>query len=350
MRFAEKLIKWNATQPVRYPWIGETDPYRILLSEFLLQQTRSAQALPYYQLMLATFPTVHHLANAPEDLLMKTWQGLGYYSRARNLHKTAKAIVQTYDGAVPDSYSSLLELPGIGPYSAAAISSFAFGERRAVVDGNVFRVLARHHAISTPVNSPKARKEFTDLAMKLLRQQDPGRFNQAIMNLGAHVCTPKNPVCHDCPVQSTCQALVNRMQSEFPVKKKKSPNRDRFFHYFEIDYRNSVLIEKRDTKDIWAGLYQFPLIERSSNRQMNARALHQQLQALFGLTSFKLEAVTRPRKQVLSHQNIHARFYQITTRQKPRPIDEKITLVIRENLENFAFPRTVSWYIKQDQT
>jgi len=342
---ARKLIQWNADRPIRYPWIGETNPYFILLSEFLLQQTRSDQALAYYLRMTDVFPTVESLADTPEDVLMKHWQGLGYYSRARNLHRTAKIIAADHNGQVPESYDELIKLPGIGPYTAAAISSFAFGESRAVVDGNVYRVLARYHGISTPVNAPAARAEFTAHAQKMLGRHDPAAFNQAIMNLGAQVCTPKNPACTDCPFHRDCLAYIENRQTEFPVKIRKKPSRDRYFHFIEIQYRNKTILQKRSDTDIWQGLYQFPLIERNSTRKIADRQLQSFIHEHFGLSSGQLESVSDATKQVLSHQNIHARFYKISTTEKPSLDMDNVTLVFRKNLNNFAFPRTVSWYL-----
>lgn len=348
MPSADKLISWNSTRDILYPWIHETDPYKILLSEFLLQQTRSAQAVGYYEKMLAVFPTVAHLAEAPEDALMKQWQGLGYYSRARNLHKAAKQIMTEHGGKVPSTYDQLIQLPGIGPYTAAAISSFAFGERRAVVDGNVYRVLARIYAIDTPINSSPARKEFTTIAQALIAQVDPAAFNQAIMNLGAQVCTPKQPDCDTCPWQSDCTAYREGRQLDFPIKKRKAPNKNRYFHFLDISIKNRTLIQRREGKDVWQGLYQFPLLVGKSSRKLAQRSIGKALEEMFGIDSWTLDHVTEPTKQVLSHQNIHARFYQISAEVPLAEEFNDFTLVIRKNLVNFAFPRTISWYLNSN--
>lgn len=346
---AQELIEWNLPREVLYPWIHETDPYKIMLSEFLLQQTRSAQAVGYYHRMLKEFPTVQDLAEASEDKLMKAWQGLGYYSRARNLHKAAKMIVSDFAGKIPSTHDTLITLPGIGPYTAAAVSSFAFGESKAVVDGNVYRVLSRVYAIDTPINSSGARKKFTAIAQKLILSVDPAAFNQAIMNLGAQVCTPKQPDCDACPWCDDCQAAADGTQAYFPVKKKKAPNRDRYFHYLDLTWSDQTLLQKRGERDVWQGLYQFPLIERSSSRALSRRQLAPYLDEHFGIQDWDVTEVTLAKKQVLSHQNIHARFYRIRVQQPLIEDFENFTLVIRKNLVNFAFPRTISWYLNFEQ-
>ena len=348
MNLAQALIDWNAIRPIRYPWIGETNPYRILLSEFLLQQTRSDQALPYYKSMLQAFPTVSALATASEDDLMRQWQGLGYYSRARNLHKAAKAIVSDHGGNVPASYDLLIELPGIGPYTAAAISSFAFGEQQAVVDGNVYRVLSRYAEIDTPVNSSPARKEFTALATQLLSDSNPAAFNQAIMNLGAQVCLPKNPLCDTCPWQDPCLANTHGSQALFPVKKKKTANRHRYFHFIDITYRGRTLITKRDESDIWQGLYQFPLLERKSDRALSQATISSFLLEQFGVENHHFITRTDTHRQTLSHQYIHSRFYQIKLDNKPKTANPAYKMVFRKNLATFAFPRSVTLYLQTE--
>ena len=345
MSLGESLITWNHSRPIHWPWVGEKDPYRILLSEFLLQQTRSAQAVGYYKRMLDVFPTIEKLANAEEDQLMREWQGLGYYSRARNLHKTAKCIVSQHDAKVPTSYDELLTLPGIGPYTAAAISSFAFGEPRAVVDGNVYRVLARLYEVDTPINSAPARKQFTEIAQKLLSTSSPAAFNQAIMNLGAQVCIPKNPLCDACPWQSDCSAFASGVQHDFPIKKKKKPNVDRYFHFFDLTYRGKTIIEKREHGDIWQGLYQFPLIEANGSRALTNKKILVFLSSCFLIDQFDLQEITKSQRQTLSHQHIHSRFYQVAVAQKPDIQQKKYKMIFRKNLATFAFPRSVTLYL-----
>ena len=347
-KLSSSLIRWNAEQPVHYPWVHEKDPYKVLLSEFLLQQTRSDQALPYYRRLLKTFPTIQVLASASEDQLLRLWQGLGYYSRARNLHRTAKIISSEYNGQVPDTYKGLIALPGIGPYTAAAIASFAFGESRPVVDGNVFRVLSRLLAIDTPVNTPNAKSVFTEAAGDIMGQAKPAAFNQAIMNLGARVCTPKTPACSACPWQSDCRAHEEGTISLFPIKQPKRALRDRYFHFFDIRLRSKTLIEKRVERDIWQGLYQFPLLERKSTRRLSQTAATAFLQDSVGLTHVDIVQASTTFKQILSHQRIHARFYIVHARQGQKSGLDNFTLVFRKNLENFALPRTITRYLNSE--
>ena len=344
-KLARLLLEWNENQSIRYPWVGESDPYKILLSEFLLQQTRSEQALPYYHSLLKAFPTVTALASAGEDDLLRLWQGLGYYSRARNLHKAAKRIVMDHNSLIPSSYDELLELPGIGPYTAAAIASFAFGESRPVVDGNVYRVLSRLMSIDSPVNTSGAHGVFAALAADIMHNVDPAAFNQALMNLGARVCTPKNPQCENCPWQRSCDANISGITHLFPVKRAKKPHRDRYFHYFDIRFRDKTIVEKREAKDIWQGLYQFPLIERASTRRVSKSVVSAFLNDQFGLSDVLIGGVSNTFQQTLSHQRIHARFYQINALRKPNGTEENFTLVFRKNLGNFALPRTITRYL-----
>ena len=282
---------------------------------------------------------------AKEDDLFRAWQGLGYYNRARNLHRTAKSIVQDFGGEVPNSYDQLITLPGIGPYTAAAIASFAFGERRAVVDGNVFRVLSRMYEESQPITSSQARAIFTPLASALMDDADPAAFNQAIMNLGAQVCLPKAPLCDSCPWQEDCQAHLNGTQSSFPVKKSKKANVDRYFHFIDITYRGRTLIHKRKPGDIWNGLYQFPLIEKNTPRAIPSAHVLTFLRKYLGIDEIKIEQITATTKQVLSHQNIFSRFYQVHLQSKPTLISEGYKFVLRKNLPTFAFPRSVTLYL-----
>ena len=344
-KLSSSLIRWNAQQPVRYPWVHEKDPYKVLLSEFLLQQTRSDQALPYYHQLLKAFPTIQALASASEDQLLLLWQGLGYYSRARNLHRAAKIILSEYNGLIPDTYEGLITLPGIGPYTAAAIASFAFGESRPVVDGNVFRVLSRLLAIDTPVNTANAKSVFTKAAGDIMGQAKPAAFNQAIMNLGARVCTPKTPACSTCPWQSNCRAHEEGTISLFPIKQPKRALRDRYFHYFDIRLKNKTLIEKREERDIWQGLYQFPLLERKSARRLTKAVVTAFLRDRAGLTHVDIMQISTTFKQTLSHQRIHTRFYIVQARQSQKSGSDNFTLVFRKNLENFALPRTITRYL-----
>lgn len=259
--FSAQIISWYRANPRELPWRGTTDPYKIWLSEIILQQTRVAQGLPYYYAFSETYPTVRDLAIAPESEVLRLWQGLGYYSRARNLHACAKYIWQELDGIFPDNYSALLQLKGVGSYTAAAISSFAYGEVQAVVDGNVFRVLARYFGIETDIASGKAKKEFEALANELIPRHSPAEFNQAMMDFGSRLCVPKNPNCNQCPLNETCFALRNHLIQDLPVKINKTKVKERSLHYYVIRCGAQWVWKKRRSGDIWEGLHDFPVSE-----------------------------------------------------------------------------------------
>src|ERR1700743_2600318 len=252
--FTTLLLKWHIGKNNRImPWKGEKNPYKIWLSEVILQQTRVEQGRSYYEKFVETFPTIHDLATAPEQKVFKLWEGLGYYSRCRNLIATAKRIDTEYKGVFPSTYEEILGLKGIGPYTAAAISSFAFGLPHAVVDGNVTRVLARCFGISTPVDTMAGRRQFTKLADELLETSRPGVYNQAIMDFGATVCTPRNPQCSSCLQRPACVAWQKGLTEQFPVKQKAPLKRQRCFYYFVVEAPGGkTYIRQRTEKDIWA--------------------------------------------------------------------------------------------------
>nr|MBA4167414.1 A/G-specific adenine glycosylase [Chitinophagaceae bacterium] len=254
--FTLKLLKWNLESNRReMPWKGETDPYRIWLSEVMLQQTRVEQGWAYYEKFIKTFPSVHDLAAAPESFVFKMWEGLGYYSRCKNLLDTAKYISAHLNGRFPGSYEEILKLKGIGPYTAAAIASFAFDENRAVVDGNVQRIIARYFGLSTPIDFPQGKKLFAGLAQSLIDENAPAIYNQAIMDFGATVCKPKNPLCAICIQASDCEAFNHGFVNILPVKEKRLKKRVRWFYYFIIEVGDSVYMRRRETKDIWQHLH-----------------------------------------------------------------------------------------------
>lgn len=262
MKFSKALIQWYLQNKRDLPWRNDTNPYTIWLSEIMLQQTRVAQGLPYFLRFTEAFPTVFDLADADEEEVLKLWQGLGYYSRARNLHKTAKQIAFEFNGEFPKTYSELLKLKGIGEYTAAAIASFAYNESVPVVDGNVFRVLSRYFDVETDIASAGAKKEFTQLAAALLPKAEANLFNQAIMEFGALQCVPKNPDCSSCVFNESCLALQKKKVAQLPVKSKKLKVTKRYFNYLVFsDENNNTKISKRTQKGIWHNLYEFPLIE-----------------------------------------------------------------------------------------
>src|SRR5690606_37029166 len=261
--FSNKIVKWYSDNFRPLPWRETTDPYKIWLSEVILQQTRVAQGLPYYQQFVSRYPSVQHLASASEQEVLRLWQGLGYYSRARNLHQCAKLVAGQYNGRFPTSAQGLETLPGIGHYTAAAIASISFGERVAVLDGNVYRVLARVFGIDTPINTPQGLKVFSTLANELVPKANPAVHNQAVMEFGALFCTPRNPTCDDCPLRRSCVAYQRNMVDLLPVKRAKKKSRNRYFFYVVLENNNALLMRKRLEKDIWQGLFDFPLVERS---------------------------------------------------------------------------------------
>ncbi|MEX0883309.1 MAG: A/G-specific adenine glycosylase, partial [Cyclobacteriaceae bacterium] len=266
--FTENLLQWYPENKRNLPWRNTNDPYIIWLSEIILQQTRVAQGLPYFDLFLEKFPTIFDLAKAPESEVLRAWQGLGYYSRARNLHRCAQDIVSQYQGVFPDNYMELTKLTGIGTYTAAAIASFAYKEKIAVLDGNVFRVLSRFFGIKEDISSSKGKKSFQILANKIIPSEVPDTYNQAIMEFGALQCVPKNPDCACCPLQLGCWAYHHKMVSLLPLKNKKTKTRERYFIYFHIRCGDWTVINKREKKDIWNGLVDFPLKEVESYQEL----------------------------------------------------------------------------------
>lgn len=298
--FAPKIISWYSEHKRPLPWRETTDPYKIWLSEIILQQTRVVQGLPYYERFVNAYPTVGKLAAAPLQNVLRLWQGLGYYSRARNLHTCAKQIVETYSGIFPDSFSDLQRLPGIGPYTAAAIASIAFKESVAVVDGNVYRVLARVFGIEIDTASTDGKKYFFEKANQLMPSKHPDLFNQAMMEFGALHCLPQNPKCDDCIFSSTCVARKHELQNVLPIKSKKTKIKKRYFYYLDIRFKNKRLMRQRTAKDIWQGLYDFYLIEKK--QPTNSSGLRQEEIAI--VASYLPSKLPASLKHILSHQQL----------------------------------------------
>lgn len=304
--FSDKIVKWYLDNKRQLPWRKTNDPYKIWLSEVILQQTRVIQGLPYYLQFVKAYPTIKALAKAPAQEVLRLWQGLGYYTRARNLHKCAQAIVELHNGRFPKSYHNLLTLPGIGHYTAAAIASFAFGEPVAVLDGNVFRILSRIFGIDATVNTPEGKKQFTLLANELISKKQPALHNQAVMEFGALFCTPRNPKCTDCPFKTTCFAYNNDLVNTLPVKTKPKKARKRYFFYLVVEKNKSLLMKKRSEKDIWNGLFDFLLIEKQKPVNAEKIVTDNEFRKLFK----KIETVTisKKYKHILTHQTIYCRF------------------------------------------
>ncbi len=311
--FGTKIIRWYQQYKRSLPWRDTRNAYAIWLSEIILQQTRVAQGMPYYENFLSSYPTIHDLANAPEQDVMRLWQGLGYYSRARNLHKTAQFISQQLNGHFPSSYEGLLGLKGVGPYTAAAIASFGFDVPVAVVDGNVYRVLARVFGIDVDIASNTGQKQFTKLANDLLDNTQPATYNQAIMEFGALQCQPIAPDCLLCPIQPECVAFNSGRVKTLPVKSKKTKVKERFFNYFIIQNQDGIVFKKRIEKDIWQELFDFYLIETHQeciNSVDEFDRFTKQL-ATAGSVSFPEQTFIH----ILTHQKIYARFWKIELNQ-----------------------------------
>lgn len=339
---SNKLISWYKKNKRDLPWRNINDPYKIWLSEIILQQTQVIQGLNYYIKFTETFPTAIDLANAPEDKVMRLWQGLGYYSRARNLHAASKIIKTNHNGKFPNTYESIKELKGVGDYTAAAISSFAFGLPHAVVDGNVYRVLSRLFNINTPINSTKGKKDFQFLADELLNTKQPALHNSAIMEFGALWCKPQNPKCEECPLQENCMAFEKNTVSLLPVKDKKIKIKIRHLHYFIFNYKNNVYIQKRTEKDIWQNLYEFYLIETTEPTIAEELFKHKKLKAI--IKDFKVISIISEKKHILSHQHLYATFYELEIK---TPIKSDLLLKIkRSDLNNFGLPQLINKYLK----
>ncbi len=346
--FTRALLDWYDPDRRPLPWKHIEDPYRIWLSEVILQQTRVEQGLPYYERYLQRFPRVAELAAAREDEVLKLWEGLGYYSRARNLLAAARMVVEALDGQFPTTYQGLLQLPGVGPYTAAAIASFAYQLPHAVVDGNVYRVLARFFGLDLPVDTTSGKKVFRQLAQELLAKDQPARYNQAIMDFGATVCRPKNPICRTCPLAAACQARASQQVERLPLKSKRLQKRTRYFHYLVLEYADQVFLRQRVHKDIWRGLYDFPLIETPSPSDPDSQLLDRYSFTEDGPAELSLQASflrqSGPYRQTLTHQRIVAYFTRWSLHTLPGKVPDNWLLVPRHALTHYAFPKIVDWY------
>ncbi|WP_298365444.1 A/G-specific adenine glycosylase [uncultured Lutibacter sp.] len=314
MNFSNQLIVWYLHNKRSLPWRATNNPYYIWLSEIILQQTRVDQGMDYYLKFVEAFSTVYELANASEEEVLKLWQGLGYYSRARNLHFSAKYIVNDLNGVFPSTYNELLKLKGVGDYTASAVASICFNEPTAVVDGNVYRVLARYFGIETPINSTKGVKEFKNLAQELIDTKNSGTHNQAIMEFGARMCKPQNPDCEICPLNNSCIALSKKIIKELPVKEKKIKVKKRYFNYLVIQTDNDLTKMVKREKGIWKNMYQFPLVETLCPINEEELIESELFKSLLGTNKVNLKLLqnnSKPHK--LSHQHIYSKFWLIKT-------------------------------------
>jgi A/G-specific adenine glycosylase len=343
--FQKRLLDWAQSIHRPMPWKGEKDPYLVWLSEIILQQTRVEQGLPYFEKFKSAYPRVQDLATAPQDELMKLWEGLGYYSRARNLQAAAQLVTEKWQGQFPADHSELLRLPGVGPYTAAAIASFAFGLPYAVLDGNVFRILARISGNDTPIDTTEGKKFFSALAENLLDKERPAPYNQAIMDFGALQCIPKNPNCKSCPFADACAAFRNGTVDQLPVKAKKLVRKDRYFHYFILRWGEQLLIQKRTDKDIWQQLYEFPLIETD---QLDYSSWEKsELWRALGLpAALPVQRTAGPFRQQLTHQRIVGIFREFRLTESPFSLPDTYLVINRKNLTKFAFPKLIDCYLR----
>ena len=337
MHFNHLLIDWYKRNKRDLPWRNTSHPYPIWISEIILQQTRVQQGLPYFERFMERFPTVMDIAQADEQEVLNLWQGLGYYSRARNLHKGTQQVAFELNGVFPDNYKDWQKIKGVGTYTAAAIASFAFKEPVPVVDGNVFRVLARVFDIDLNIASNKVKNYFFDFSKELIDKTRPDLYNQAVMEFGALQCVPKNPDCKNCILQSICLAFARNTVSERPVKIKAKKNRKRYFHYFIIKEENAVYLQKRTKKDIWQNLFEFPMMETNS-QEIPAEALQK-----FKLQLTDIELIKRNKKHILSHQEIYASFWLV--KGEATVLKQNSEKVVISDLANYPMPKPIFTFV-----
>ena len=351
MTFTKAILEWYGNNSRDLPWRKTHDPYLIWISEVILQQTRIGQGLGYYSRFIERFPSIGELAKADEEEVLKTWQGLGYYSRARNLHSAAKEIIKNHNGVFPDNYEKLLELKGIGEYTAAAIASIAFNLPYPVVDGNVIRFFSRYFGNLLPVDTMAGKNIIYEKALSLIDHKQPGMFNQAIMEFGALQCKPGKPDCDKCPFKKKCLAFLEGIVERLPIKSKPKKKRIRYFHYFVIiskkeKGKNFIYLRKREKKDVWKNLYDFPMIE--TTREINEKKLFSssEWKELIAKDEFHLTDRSHPYKHILTHQIIFAKFYiiQHLGKQKPRL---PYLLVSFEEINNYPLPRLIEQFFNE---
>lgn len=322
MQFTDILLHWYADNKRSLPWRGERDVYRVWVSEIILQQTRIQQGWDYYLRFIKEFPNVKALAEAPEEQVLRVWQGLGYYSRARNMHAAAQSVVREHGGKFPSTYEQVRQLKGIGDYTAAAICAFAYGLPYPAVDGNVLRIISRVFGIHDNIADNSTKKAVTELCRKLMVDADPADFNQALMDFGSLQCTPKNPDCEHCPMQGECYAFKHQQVDTLPVNIKRIQIKNRHFHYFVCIKNDKIIIEKRENDDIWKGLYQLPMTETKEDNILNFKLLHRT-------------------KHQLTHQTIYAYFYDTPDASTlPTVAGQRLKIKVKD-IDNYAFPKLI---------
>lgn len=340
MNFSEILLHWYENQHRKLPWRETNNPYNIWVSEIILQQTRVSQGINYYVNFIKRFPTLDSLAQAGEQEVMKAWEGLGYYSRARNLHFTAKEIRKQNNGVFPQNYEELIRLKGIGTYTAAAIASICFKEPVAAIDGNAYRVLARHFGLYDDISVAKNQKKFMNLGRQIIHCTAPGDFNQAIMELGSTICTPKQAQCTTCPVNDSCFALQHKVMYQLPVKTKKTIVKQRFFYYLFLFSNQGIWIRRRTHADVWKGLYEFPLIQ--SDRAFSPNEVQEIMYNTFDALAAPICQLTHK----LTHQSLHIEFWEGHDQENSKEKLKESELVPIDMLDQYPFPRPIALFLK----
>ena len=338
------LARWYLDNRRNLPWRKTRDPYLIWVSEIILQQTRVDQGIPFYRTFIRKFPDLQSLAKARERTVLKTWQGMGYYARAHNMLATARMLVKQLNGKFPADIKGLMSLKGVGPYTAAAIGSIAFGIQEPVLDGNVYRFLSRYFGVEA-VAGTKEGYRFNELATDLLDKKNPGQHNQAVMEFGALQCTPVNPDCPACPVKFGCYAFKSKKVSMLPLKTSKPKTQQRYFHYFIIHWKGHVVIQRRASKDIWRGLYEFPLVESGGKIRFSKARLH-----TAGIHTPEVpekKTLSATYKHQLTHQTLYVSFYELTLQGRPVLLHTNMRLIPISKIGSFPVPRLIAKYMEQ---
>lgn len=346
-QFAEKLIKWYQSNGRDLPWRNTTNPYSIWLSETILQQTRVAQGMPYYERFLSRYPTLADLANAQDDDVMKLWQGLGYYSRARNMLKAARYIHQNLNGEWPTNSKELQKLSGIGPYTSAAIASFAFGESVPVIDGNVYRVVSRYLNIDSDISQSSGKKDIQTGLNAIFDSNKPAEFNQAIMDLGAVICTPKKPSCDKCPVQSSCLGFREKTVDQRPVKSRKTTVKNRFLEIFIMKNGHKVGFLQRPETGVWSNLWTFPILEFDQKPSETEVLDSASFQQLINNTPFSIQKKYNGGTHLLSHRKLHLRYWEIELESTVLEKDPLYQMISWDELHTFAVPKPIEVFFKK---
>lgn len=340
------LLQWYSLNKRNLPWRESKDPYKIWLSEVILQQTRVEQGLPYYNAFINAYPTVDKLASASEDEVLKLWQGLGYYSRARNLHHAAKQVCAEFNSVFPTKYDDLIKLKGVGEYTASAISSFSSNEKKPVLDGNVYRFISRYYGIEDYIELPSTKKKIMEILHDLIEEVPADEFNQAIMEFGAIQCKPAKVQCNECVFRTSCYAYKNNLVNTLPLKKKKTERKKRYFNYFIVQSEAGYPIQKRTEKDIWKHLYEFPLIETDKALDLQALFEDSECKKIFPKGAEKIE-LKYEQKHLLSHQEIYAKFWHVKESSFLKYNAGKYVFIKDEEIMNFAFPRLIEQYLQK---